>query len=191
MNSYRLVNASSNTSVVKNGTASISFTGSSSYMNTYASSSSSGTQATLDRNFTIEAWVYFNTVSSVQPIMAYGTAGASSQLLFSFNNTSGLRWNYAGATTDINQGSAAGWSVGTWYHVAVTRVGTQITLWKDGANVATGTASTSYGGSADLYIGGSIGDSVYMNGNIDDFRITNGYARYTTTFAPPTSLFTQ
>ena len=190
MNSYRLVNASSNTTIVKNGTASISFTGSSSYMNTAVSSSSSGTQSTLDRNFTVEAWVYFNTVASVQPIMAYGTAGAATQLLFSFSNTLGLRWNYAGATTNINQGSASGWSTGTWYHVAVTRVGTQITLWKDGANVATGTASTAYGG-VDLYVGGSIGDSVYMNGNIDDFRITNGQARYTTAFAPPTSLFTQ
>ena len=114
----------------------------------------------------------------------------SLQLLFSFNNTLGLRWNYAGATTNINQGSASGWTTGTWYHVAATRVGTQITLWKDGANVASGTASTTYGG-LDLYVGGSIGDAVYMNGNIDDFRITNGYARYTTPFAPPIAIFTQ
>ena len=190
MNSYRLVNASANTTVVKNGTASISFTGANSYMNTAVSSSSSGVQSSLNRNFTVEAWVYFNTVSSVQPIMAYGTAGAATQLLFSFNNTLGLRWNYAGATTNINQGSASGWTTGTWYHVAATRVGTQITLWKDGANVASGTASTTYGG-LDLYVGGSIGDAVYMNGNIDDFRITNGYARYTTSFAPPIAIFTQ
>jgi len=190
LNNYRLVNATSNTTVIKNGTASIGFTGSSSYMYSAVASSSSGTQSYLNRDFTVEAWVYFNTVASAQPIMAYGTSGASSQLLFSLSNTLGLRWNFSGATTDINQGSASGWTTGTWYHVAATRVGTQITLWKNGANVASGTASTSYGG-VDLYVGGSTGDSLYMNGNIDDFRITNGQARYTTTFSPPTSITLQ
>jgi hypothetical protein len=145
---------------------------------------------TLSGNFTVEGWVYLNSVSAAQPIMAYGTSGSATNLLFLFNPTVGLRWYYSGATSDINQGSTAGWASNTWYHIAAVRNGSTITLYRNGTSVASGTASTTYGSGFTLSVGGSVGDSVYFNGNISNFRVVNGTAVYTANFTPSTTPLT-
>jgi len=170
------------TSVKKYGTGSLSFNGSTDYLKTFSS-----TVIQLNNNFTIECWVYFNSISSAQPIIAYGTSGSGSNLLFSLNTSLGLRWYFAGGTVDINQGSTSGWSSSTWYHIAAVRNGSTLTLYRNGISIASGTSTQVYGQNVTLEIGGSPGDSVFLNGYIDDFRITNGYARYTSNFTPPTS----
>jgi Concanavalin A-like lectin/glucanases superfamily len=161
------------------------FNGSSQYLTAPANAN-----LTLSGNFTVEGWVYLNSVSAAQPIMAYGTSGTLSNLLFLFNPTVGLRWYYSGGTTDINQGSTAGWASNTWYHIAAVRNGSTITLYRNGISVASGTASTTYGSGFTLSVGGSVGDSVYFNGNISNFRVVNGTAVYTAAFTPSTTPLT-
>ena len=86
-------------------------------------------------------------------------------------------------------GSTSGWSTGTLYHIAAVRSGSTLTLYRNGISLASGTTSQIYQTGSQLNIGGSPGDAVYLNGYIDDLRITNGYARYTSNFTPPTSAF--
>jgi hypothetical protein len=81
-------------------------------------------------------------------------------------------------------------STGAWNHFAFVRNGSVITLYVNG--VSTGTTATAYtlaALSTSYYfkIGGDTTN--FFNGYMDDFRITKGVARYTTTFTPPTSAF--
>ena len=172
------------TAISKFGESSISFDGTGDYLKIATSP-----VITLTGSFTIECWLYINSTSSGQPIISFGTSGSASNLLFLYNTSVGLRWYYSSGTVDINQGSTSGWSTGTWYHVAAVRSGSTLTLYRNGISLASGTTSQIYQTGSQLNIGGSPGDAVYLNGYIDDCRITNGYARYTSNFTPPTSAF--
>jgi hypothetical protein len=84
-------------------------------------------------------------------------------------------------------------STSQWYHVAVTRSSGSTKLFLNGAQIgSTYTDATVYlNGTNRPMVGGS-GYHVTTNvmvGYIDDLRITNGYARYTSNFTPPTSAF--
>ena len=78
-----------------------------------------------------------------------------------------------------------------WTYLALVRSGTTMTFYVNGVAGGTATVSGTQTGaltSGLIYIGTKDGSiSAYGNlGYIADFRITNGYARYTTTFTPPT-----
>ena len=83
-----------------------------------------------------------------------------------------------------------GMSTGTWYHLAVTRSGNVYTLYVDGSSVGSATYTTQQPGSGAYgFIGAETGQGAYLNGYIDDLRITKGVARYTSSFTPPTKSF--
>jgi hypothetical protein len=78
-----------------------------------------------------------------------------------------------------------------WTHLAWVRVGSTLTFYVDGVAGGTVTVSGTLTGAATtnpIYIGTKDnGLATYGNvGYIDDLRITNGYARYTGNFTPPT-----
>jgi len=92
---------------------------------------------------------------------------------------------YTGSTgTTLNTSSV---SANTWYHVAYTRASGTIRLFLNGVQAATTTASGSINTWPPVtgYDGPTNGRP--LNGYIDDLRITNGYARYTSNFTPPTA----
>jgi len=49
--------------------------------------------------------------------------------------------------------------------------------------------STNLLSAANPYIGANYVPGSYLNGYIDDFRVTKGYARYTANFSVPTAAF--
>ena len=76
-----------------------------------------------------------------------------------------------------------------WYHFALVRSGSTIKLYINGtADSTTRSDSGTYlmGQSSTLTIGAD-GAGNDFRGYINDLRITNGLARYTTNFTPPTS----
>jgi hypothetical protein len=147
-------------------------------------------------SFTIEFWLYLNSVSGEQFIYAQTTDsnpytspvriqlnGSQMQAFFS---TSQGSW-----ATQLQAGSAN--STATWYHFAIVRNGTSVVIYRNGTSYDSGTLSgTLYNSTEPVRIGYTIiGGSSYasVNGYIDDLRITKGVARYTTTFTPPTAAF--
>lgn len=144
-------------------------------------------------NFTWECWVNFTSTSG-NPCIIATTSGSERDLLY-FNSSTGINYviNRGGVDqVTIAQGATTGWSTGTWYHVAVVRNGNTYTIYRDGTSVATGTSSYAKSNlNAPITFGYSnySASYLYLNGYIDDARITNGVARYTANFTPPTQAF--
>lgn len=137
-------------------------------------------------DFTIELWVYQRTLSGAQSwVSTYG--GPGSGYRFSPTNTLQFSWGdsdvlTSSTTTDINQ----------WSHVAVTRSGSTVRIFKNGVVVATGTNSTNLtGGSTQTTLGRiPTYNQWYYNGWMSDVRIIKGTALYTANYTPPTAPLT-
>jgi hypothetical protein len=173
-------NAQVSTSVKKYGTGSLAFDGTGDYL--YSVTSPNLSVGTGD--FTIECWAYFNSVSGFQVLFDLRSAQPSSApLLYIAGNS---RLNYL-----FNSGTPVAFgpnplSTSTWYHIAWVRSGTTHTLYVNGVSQTTFTDGTGTATSP-VTIGARTtgGASDYLNGYIDDLRITKGYARYTANFTPP------
>jgi len=149
-------------------------------------------------NFTIEMWAYRNNATN--PYALFGKRNNSSadfRWITSYINTSGtvdVQLTTTGSSWTINAATTSTVAVTTWTHLAFVRNGSDFSVYVDGTK---NTLSSSLSGSIftdsnPLVIGqtGLSGSFNYpLNGYIDDFRITLGFARYTTTFTPPTAAF--
>lgn len=135
-------------------------------------------------DFTVEAWVYPNSLATDWFIIS---ASGSGGFFFGFSSSStiGYGWGRAAVAWDYRVASTA--TVGAWQHVAVTRSGTSMRLFVNGVQAGTTqTISTAYNlGTTSTNIG-SQGANYYLTGNIADLRVVKGTALYTSSFAPPT-----
>ena len=185
-------NAQVSTSVVKYGTGSLSFDGNTGYL----TAPNKPVYQLGAGDFTIECWINFSSLSTNRGILYFASAYDS---LFSY----GLQWAsntlYFWYSTSGGAASyvSAPWtpSTGTWYYLTVTRSGSNLKFFINGTQIGTTqslSGVTLYPSTANLLVGGELGGSGgslpgKMNGYIDDLRITNGLARYTSNFTPPTS----
>jgi hypothetical protein len=187
-------NAQISTSVKKYGTGSLAFDGTGDFLRPPVSP-----MGNLGGNFTIEFWAYLNDQNAQDFVgtatwanyIGAGKSGwsvsyTSSKVSFSYQNNN----SYVIATTFA--GTAL--SNSTWNHIAIVRVGGTITCYVNGVASATTISSstnfvsTTYG----VWVGAAGDADTYgyeLNGYLDDVRITNGYARYTANFTPPTAAF--
>jgi hypothetical protein len=176
------------TSVKKYGTGSLKFDGSVAYLNSNPPSTAIYTFGT--GNFTIEYWLNITSYQGSNSII-FGMRPASTQGAYPamYFDSSGVVYYYVNSSDAIT-GSTL--STGTWYHIAVCRSGTNTKMFINGTQSgSTYSDSTNYGcGSQRPLIGGHdyySGSQQNLIGYIDDFRITNGVARYTANFTPPTA----
>jgi hypothetical protein len=93
---------------------------------------------------------------------------------------------------NINTGSPILTSVtsvvdNTWYHLAIVRFGSTFTLYVNGVSESTNNSTASIDSAGlNWTVGvGSIANGDYLNGYIDNLRVTKGIARYTSNFTPP------
>jgi len=177
-------NAQVSTTQAKFGTTSIYFDGTGDYitmrdtpLNTFGTS-----------DFTIEVWVNTSQNSSEFVIIDFRDANGLFPLI-GHDSTNGVFYYLNSGYRII---SSTVLNTGTWYHVAVSRSGSSTKMFINGTQVgSTYTDSSSLVCGAmrpALGINGVGLSSLAMTGYLDELRITR-YARYTTTFTPPTAAF--
>ena len=157
---------------------SISFNGSSQYLNVPSSSAFA-----FSGDFTVEGWIY---------LTAY-PGGAAAAYLTDFRNGSASNFvfgiysqntfTYQGGTQLIGSSTV---TLNAWHHWAVVRSGSTVTTYLDG--ISQGTISSSFSQAATSTVIGAryTGTQEYFSGYISNLRIVNGTALYTSRFAIPT-----
>lgn len=151
-------------------------------------------------DFADEAWIFIAANSSPAAdgnryaMISSVTDGAGS-ILYEFSVTGDASTTGTGLCIYSTSGglkSVSGTiSHGVWHHVAACRASGSLRFFLDGTQMgSTIAAATSYGSSSlPRYVGGRPFGSnyyYYLNGNIDDSRVTKA-ARYTANFTPPVS----
>ena len=158
-------------------------TGTNSYLTT-------GDGYDMPGDFTVEFWLRLDTVTR------------AGQILFALTSPSSLNHFYIVAQTN-GTASSIGVAVGsatindltydlvvnTWYHIAVARSGSTVTLFKNGVERGTTTTTFSPLSTRVGQVGYEVGTGNSLYGYIDDLRITKGIARYTGNFNIPTAAF--
>jgi len=181
-------NAQLSTSVKKYNNASMYFDGNGDYLvmpNTLTGNFGTG-------DFTVEYWDYHGTQgTNYSPqVGTLSSASPSGTWRFgTFSNNGGLYFAYhtGSAYVDVTFGSAA-YNDSVWRHFAISRQSGTIRAFVNGVQVGTNqTITQNFNSTNRVSIGAELVTPSYFNGYLDDLRITKGYARYTTTFTPPTS----
>jgi hypothetical protein len=168
-------NAQVSTSVVKYGSGSIAFDGTGDYLD--IPSIINAQFGTGD--FTIEGWLYLNSL-------------AATQVLFEFRAASGVTYGQVYITTGgvlryylpTDVGTSNTFGTGAWTHFAITRASGILRMFIGGVQGYSATYTTAMDATR-FRIGADVSGTSALNGYLDDVRITKGVARYITNFTPP------
>ena len=153
-------------------------------------------------DFTIDFWVRFNAgaIGAKQHFFTQNVT-AQAESTWYFGKTAGdklelLEYDVATLTYGAYFTMTSAWSLAaaTWYYIEVVRNGANCYMFIDGVSQAL-TETKPFGTFLDkdsvLYIGRSItGAAGYVNGWMDEIRISKGIARHTANFTPPSAAYT-
>jgi len=180
----------------KFGGSSLVFDGNGDYLSTPATSFQFLHK--LTDSWTAESWVYLLSSSSDNTI--FDTGGASGNTigtLLHFNSSLSLIATVRqGTVTRATSSPNNIVTLNSWHHIALSYDQSAFRLFVDGTLVGSTTFNTQTSNDSTQstlkvgafeYAGTVLGG--FMDGYIDDFRITKGVARYTANFTPPTAPF--
>lgn len=145
----------------------------------------------LTGDFVIEAWIYLDAVSGYATLIEGRSGVGFNNLICGAYSVSGtLRPDivYGGGRLT---GTSTSISLSTWTHIAFARTGSTLSIYVGGTRDSTqATVSSSLAPGASLTIGKNL-DGDYLDGNLDDLRVTIGSDRgYTgSTITVPTAAF--
>jgi hypothetical protein len=141
-------------------------------------------------NFTVECWVLFEALTTNRIIVDRWASGNSTSWQLYWRSTGTSIAFAVGGTIVLQDATTTRIVANQWYHIAVTRSGTTARLFIDGTQVASATDSSSLTNSLPLSVGVQFSTLTnYLNGYVDELRITKGVARYTSGFSVATVPF--
>jgi hypothetical protein len=172
-------------------TGSVVFDGTGDYLS--LSSSTDFNYAAGD--FTIEGWIYMNSLPSSgnrYTLASKWTGGGDySWICNIFNDSGNMELNFSYTTngstaTDLFSNGGPS-EAEKWYHIAYVRDGSTLRQFVNGVQLSTNAISgTIHVDTQDVSIGRHGQDTNYMNGYISNLRILKGTALYTSDFTVPT-----
>ena len=166
-----------------------------------------GSTINLTADFTFEWWFYriqvsvsnnqtsgpiygqssTTTCDSKGLLVGYVSTSTSTTSGLLYGSSNGSTWNVASAVV-LGNGSLG--TVGQWVHLALVRSGSDWSFYVDGSRTYNGSlgSSTISAPGANILLGKSWDNASQMEGYWDDFRLTQGLARYTgASFTVPTT----
>jgi hypothetical protein len=181
------------TPFIENGYWSNFFNGSSDYL-----TMPDNANYVISGDFTVEAWIFPTSFSGTNGniVLAQwpGATATNQSFQFYVNSTGKVGLVYGiGATNAAVVGTSLSCTLNTWNHVAVTRSGTTVRYFVNGALDATSsTVSGAFNNSTGVMSVGRINasDSGYFSGYISNCRLVIGTALYTSAFTPSTTPLT-
>ena len=173
-------NAQISTAQSKFGGASIAFDGTGDYLATNLSINNSFIQ----NNFTIECWIYVTSTTEGGAFGLIGNQYFGVRLQSGFDS---FYFNGASGTPFISMGSSL--TRGAWNHIAMTKSGTTGYGFVNGVSTGSTSVVSPSITTSNLHIGFYFDTPYVFAGYIDEFRVTNGIARYTANFTPPAAPF--
>ena len=146
-------------------------------------------------DFTIEAWIYPNSSSQHQRIVGIGN-GAMQWAVYSgwqfLLESNGKLWLYRYDGTQNYAESTSAVTQNVWNHVAVTRQSGTLTFWINGKSAGSSSFNIALDNvnSDPLRVGTwySGYGYTYLNGYLDELRVTKGVSRYSSNFTPTYAL---
>ena len=149
-------------------------------------------------NFTIDFWVRFTDKTNDQCLVS-GGYGADGQNTWVFRKTAAHKLTFtcnASAASVASFALTDAWAVAddTWYHIALVRNGASCLMFINGTSTPV-TQTTAFGNltlshPGVVRIGARAGEAaadLFLDGHIDELRISKGVARWTANFTAPTT----
>jgi hypothetical protein len=136
--------------------------------------------------FCVEMWVNFSAINTNNFLVSQFNASGETGWVIRYTGTA-LRIYAENGTVSIDNSWTA--AVGSWYHIAVTRDGSNvIRMFVNGSQIGSNsTNSTTMSATTSAYIGGHPSLSTDINAYISNLRIVKGSAVYTSNFTPSTA----
>ena len=136
-------------------------------------------------DFTLEAWLNMDTIGSSMAISEIsGQSSASSPYgQWYFSTSTGWQWYHSSSNYAIISKDKV--PTNKWFHLALVRNGNTLKHYLDGVEQASSSYTRTDAGKSDAaWIIGQQNSSSYFDGHIQDYRIYNGVAKYTSNFIP-------
>ena len=157
-------------------TSSATFNGTTKYL------SSTGSAFTQAGDFTVEGWFYPSSVTGTHSLFTLGTETTGRYIWFL--NGAVINSNLYGASSVVYNTSL---SINTWYHIAVVRSGSTVTLYVNGTADATTDTQAGAIGNGALNIGADSSGATFFAGNMSNFRILSSALYSGASFTVPTA----
>lgn len=143
----------------------------------------------LTGNFTLESWIFLNSTTGIQCVISTRRNNNIQHtpvgLFIEDGKLRLVSSNSTNTAYTVNLYSTSTLTSGVWYHIAGTRSGNTWKIFINGVEEGTMISShTPYVGTGTTNVGGD-SNTNYLNGYLDDVRITKGLARYTSNFSLP------
>lgn len=163
----------------------------SSSTNSYLSFPASTDWAMGNGDFTVEWFSRQTTLAQFQRVFTVGDYPA---IDFGVSIESGTFYFWSGGDSDTDYSSASATTTNTWYHWAVVRTGTTLSVYRDGTLRGSAVSNTdNINDSSTPFIVGNthtFATNAAFVGQITNFRLVKGLAVYTGNFTVPTSALT-